>query len=606
MIQRTRSIRLRIVLIYCLLVFIAVTIIGVFIMSETGKYLRETTSERISTTINKGTLLSSLSELSDLNSHREEAQKSVDLWGETLKEEIFVIDENFNIVAATNYYEGLSALSLLDENLILKGLSGEEGEKDSVLNTEEGPIPVLNKVYPIKGAEATGVVYIRADLSSVEDAIKNFREIFLKAMAIALLVTLVLGFLIARSITEPINHVTDMAERMAEGDFSREVKIKSKDEIGDLAQMFNLLRIKLNETLSLINSEKNKLEAVLSHMADGLIAVDKSGNIIHLNQAALDLLKTNISTALTSDYDSLIEGILYEDMSFKNLWEKSADGAGTQSFETGGYIYNLRYDKFQDEAGEDSGLIIIIQDITERYKLENMQMDFVANVSHELKTPLTTIKSYTETMLEADEGDRVPSKEFLTVIDEEADRMARLVSDLLKLSRLEYKREETVKREINICELLKDTVSKVKIQSTAKGQQFNLLFDECLDVKVMVDKDQMEQVLLNLVTNAIKYTDNKGRIDIDLRTDNEVARIMVRDNGVGIPEKDVSRVFERFFRVDKARSREMGGTGLGLAISKQIVENHGGKLFLESKEGKGTTVTLLLPLRDTRGIKGLL
>ncbi|NLB23830.1 MAG: cell wall metabolism sensor histidine kinase WalK, partial [Clostridiales bacterium] len=281
MIQRTRSIRLRIVLIYCLLVFIAVTIIGVFIMSETGKYLRETTSERISTTINKGTLLSSLSELSDLNSHREEAQKSVDLWGETLKEEIFVIDENFNIVAATNYYEGLSALSLLDENLILKGLSGEEGEKDSVLNTEEGPIPVLNKVYPIKGAEATGVVYIRADLSSVEDAIKNFREIFLKAMAIALLVTLVLGFLIARSITEPINHVTDMAERMAEGDFSREVKIKSKDEIGDLAQMFNLLRIKLNETLSLINSEKNKLEAVLSHMADGLIAVDKSGNIIH-------------------------------------------------------------------------------------------------------------------------------------------------------------------------------------------------------------------------------------------------------------------------------------------------------------------------------------
>ena len=603
--DKVRSIRLRIVLIYCLLVFIATTIIGVFIMSETEDYLRGTVRENMRNAVNQGTLLTSLRDYEDLNLHREEIQTIVEAWGSTLKEEIFVVDPNFNIVAATNYHSGASALGLLDEGLILKGLSGEEGESETALITSAGTLPVMNMVFPVDNHRVLGVVYIRADLSSIDDSIQNSQEIFLKAMAIALLVTVMLGFLISRSITEPINHVTEKAQRMAQGDFSQEVSVKSGDEIGQLAQMFNLLRLELNKTLSQINSEKNKLETVLRHMADGLIAVDLEGRIIHANQAAMDILKTTPEQVASTDYDSLIEGIFYGDMNLKDLREKAQDGPQAESFETGGFIYTIRYDKFRDELNREAGIILIIQDITQRHKLENMQMDFVANVSHELKTPLTTIKSYTETMLDSCPEDPELSKSFLQIIDSEADRMARLVRDLLQLSRLEYKQEEMHKQDINLTEILESAVTKVWLQAQGKKQQMNRLFDPGGVATIYADKDQVEQVLLNVLSNAIKYTEPGGRIDIDLRLESSQVNTTIKDNGVGIPEEDVSRVFERFFRVDKARSRAMGGTGLGLAISKQIVENHEGKILLDSKEGKGTTVTLQFPLVSHRGQRNI-
>jgi two-component system sensor histidine kinase VicK len=582
-------------------VFIAITIIGVFIMSETEEYLRGTVRDNMNNAVNQGTLLTSLKNYEDLSLYREEIQDIVEAWGSTLKEEIFVVDPNFNIIAASNYHSGTSALGLLDEGLILKGLSGEKGESETALNTSGGTIPVMNMVFPVDEDKVLGVVFLRADLSSIDDAIENSQEIFLKAMAIALLVTVILGFLISRSITEPINHVTEKAQRMAQGDFSQEVSVKSQDEIGQLAQMFNLLRLELNKTLSQINSEKNKLETVLRHMADGLIAVDLEGRIIHANQAAMDLLKTTPEQVTNTDYDSLIDGVFYGDMTLANLREKATPGPQTESFETGGFIYTIRYDKFRDELDREAGLILIIQDITQRHKLENMQMDFVANVSHELKTPLTTIKSYTETMLDSCPEDPEISKNFLQIIDSEADRMARLVRDLLQLSRLEYKQEEMNKQDINLRELLESAVIKVWFQAQSKQQQVNRLYKESIVAPIFADKDQIEQVLLNVLSNAIKYTEPGGRIDIDLRMEGEQVLTRVKDNGVGIPEEDVSRVFERFFRVDKARSRAMGGTGLGLAISKQIVENHGGKILLDSKEGKGTAVTLQFPLAAHRG-----
>lgn len=604
MIKVRHGIRLRIVLLYWLLVFIAITIIGVFIMAETENYLRGTLDDNIRNSLLQGTLLSRLGDYDNLRSHSEEIQKDVDAWASSLNEEIFIIDDTFEIVAATSHKGGISAIGLLDESLILKGLTGQIVEKDSLLNSQNGSIPVMNKVFPIEGEKYTGVLYVRSDLSSINDALKTFQEIFLKAMAVALFVTILLGFLISRSITEPINHLTSMAGKMAEGDFSSEVKVKSKDEIGQLAEMFDILRLELNKMLSQINNEKSKLETILSHMADGLIAVDERGQIIHANQAALDILKTSREVAANSDYDNLIEGIFYHDMTYDYLREKVKEGPQIQSVERDGFIYSVRFDKFKDEKDEDKGLIIIIQDITERHKLESIQMDFVANVSHELKTPLTTIKSYAETMLDSCPEDPNEARGFMEIIDGEADRMARLVRELLQLSRLEYKQEETLKEKLDICSLLNKVLTKLSIQAKIKDQQINKLFDQCLKVEVLADKDQIEQVLLNIITNAIKYTEAGGRIDIDIRTDWEQVRIMVRDNGVGLSKEDVSRVFERFFRADKARTREMGGTGLGLSISKQIVENHGGKLTLESSAGKGTTVTILLPVySNSEGIK---
>ena len=597
--KKSRGIRLRIVLIYCLLVFIATTIIGVFIMSQTEEYLRGTIADNMKNSLQEGTLLSSLLAYEDIESHQKEIQSDVDAWGSSLKEEIFVVDENFQIVAATNENAGISALGLLDEGLILKGLSGEEGESETALSTFDGKIPVMNMVFPIENkGKILGAVYLRADLSSIDDAMANSKEIFAKGMAIGLLVTIILGFFISKSITEPIKQVTEKAQRMAQGDFSEEVSVRSNDEIGELANMFNLLRLELNKTISEMSNEKNKLETVLRHMADGLIAMDLQGNIIHANQAAIDILKIGAQGAQTSNYDQLIDGILRDELNLESLRKKSANGAQTESFETGGFIYNLRYDKFRDEKGKEIGLILILQDITERHKLEYMQMDFVANVSHELKTPLTTIKSYTETLMDGCPEDPQVANDFLQIIDSETDRMARLVRDLLQLSRLEYKQDRMHKQVLNLTELLKIAVLKVKLQSEGKSQQLNSLFSQRKEALAYVDKDRMEQVLMNLLSNAIKYTEPGGRIDVDLRLEEEQIRIIVKDNGIGIPKEDLSRVFERFFRVDKARSGGMGGTGLGLSITKQIIDEHEGKILIDSIEGKGTTVTILLPLVD--------
>jgi two-component system sensor histidine kinase VicK len=336
-------------------------------------------------------------------------------------------------------------------------------------------------------------------------------------------------------------------------------------------------------------------------MADGLIAVDLSGHIMHANPAAREMLRFGEDDIANKHYNRIIEKYT-ENLSLNDIIRNCTNGAAMDIFVYGGATYTVRYDRFQDENGADIGIIMLLQDVTEQQKLENMQTDFVANVSHELKTPLTTIKSYTETLLlDGLESDRGTALEFLKIVDAETDRMNRLVKDLLQLSRLDYKQEKWYKKEGNLILLLSTAVKKMEMMARSKEQHLNVLFDEDAHVQVDMDRDRIEQVVLNILSNAIKYTNEKGRIDIDAYINGRNAQIIVSDNGIGIPEDQLSRVFERFFRVDKARSRSAGGTGLGLAISRQIIEEHKGVIEIESREKKGTRVTITLPLAPHRG-----
>lgn len=604
--KRWSSIRWRIVFIYFLLVFIATTIIGVFIMSQLEAYYKDSIRGNITKTVQA--LLSSLQGYDELKNHQEEIQANIMNWSKGVQQEIFVVDDDFTIIAASNNEDLVlkSAIDLLDQEIILRGLNGETGaESDSIVKAQNKEIPVKNMVFPIGEKDhVKGVLYMREDMSSVYETIDRSKIIFVQAMVIALFITVVLGFFIARSITVPINDVTEKAEKMAQGDFSQEVSVKSDDEIGRLAEMFNLLRKQLNLTLSEISNEKNKLETILKYMADGLIAVDLSGHIIHANPAAMSMLNITADDMENRHYDDIIRDY-NENLIFDKLRENCKEGGVADIFSYGGYTFAVRYDRFKDENARDVGIIMILQDITERQKLENMQMDFVANVSHELKTPLTTIKSYTETLLTGRVDDPDTAAQFLGIIDTEADRMNRLVKDLLQLSRLEHKQEKWNKKESNLISLLKSVVTKVELTAKNKNQHLNCIFDESQKIMTVFDRDGIEQVLMNVLSNAIKYTQEGGRIDIDAMQFGKDARLIVADNGIGIPEKELSRVFERFFRVDKARSRAMGGTGLGLAISKQIIEEHNGSIEIESKEGKGTKVTITLPLSHARGRKNI-
>lgn len=589
-----KSIRWKIIFVYFLLVFIAMIIVGVFILEKLEDYHFDEVKKNLKKYTSS--ILESFEKYDDIAAHKNEIQDNAQEWTKGIEKEFFVIDNNFNIIASNNEsFINKNATDDLDIDILRAGKNGNASEK--VDNKKSSP--TMNLVIPIKNKSdetIKGFVYMRANLKSVYEAMEEAKMIFIKAIFLALFVTVLLGFFIARSITVPINDVTEKAERMAKGDFSQMVSVKSDDEIGRLAEMFNFLRLKLDATLLEINNEKSKLETVLKYMADGLIAVGTDGNIIHANPTAIQMLKISNDDIKYKTYDSIIkqysESLTLEYIkSTFEVWE------GKENFEYDNTVFLARYAPFKDENAKNIGIVMVIEDITERQKFENMQKEFVANVSHELKTPLTSIKSYTETLLDGAIEDGEMAKQFLTVVDSESDRMSRLVKDLLQLSRLDYKREKWNKTYNNLLDIINTAVLKIEINIKNKDQNLNKRYIKQEDISVYVDKDRINQVILNILSNAIKYTQEGGTIELDVARKENQACIIIRDNGIGIPEKEIPRLFERFYRVDKARSRALGGTGLGLSIANQIMKEHDGDIIIESKEGEGTTATIILPIQ---------
>lgn len=593
-----KSIRWKFITIYFLLVFIAMVIVGAFIIQQFEEYYLNVARNNLTKLAQKG-LIESMKGFDDLDKYQEKIQQDINTWARGLQEEIFVINRNFEIIASSNInLLHKKSIDALDEKLLMDGWNGKIAEKDDVILTSDTSIATKNMVFPILAEDGAlkGILYLRADLSDIYENLDKAKMILTQATLMALLITVVLGYFIAKSVTEPIMDVTVKAEQMAKGDFRQTVEVKSDDEIGRLAEMFNYLREKLDITLSEISSEKSKLETILRYMADGLIAVDNQGKIIHANPAAMRMLHLSEIDIQNKHYDDII-GVLNEKLMLSSIKQDESKGEGRENIRINDSVFLASYAPFRDEKGTSNGIVMIIQDITERQKLDNMRKEFVANVSHELKTPLTSIKSYTETLLEGALEDKKLAKEFLNVINSETDRMDRLVRDLLQLSRLDYEKEEWNKKESNLVKIVENAIVKVSITAKNKQQKLSFVYEEEAFI-CWVDKDKIEQVILNILTNAIKYTPEHGQIKILLTGDEGQAVLAIKDNGIGIPQKDISRVFERFYRVDKARSRMLGGTGLGLSIAKQILEAHNGTIDLRSEEGKGTEVIITLPLLE--------
>ncbi|MDR3305582.1 MAG: cell wall metabolism sensor histidine kinase WalK [Clostridiales Family XIII bacterium] len=347
-----------------------------------------------------------------------------------------------------------------------------------------------------------------------------------------------------------------------------------------------------------------RYEAAVKQIKDGVVILTEDGSFVLINETAKTILGITDADLRTARYDEVVSGFS-EKMQREEILAAAKGGVKEDSVSYAGAIYRIRFAPL-GEGEEDLGVVVVISDVTESYKAEDMQTDFVANVSHELKTPLTTVKSYSQTLLEGGLDDPAMTREFLEIIDSEADRMDRLVRDLLLMTRIDNSRQKWDMTENDLAALVKTAMKKMDMTAKAKALSLNRMFEEDFSVMAEMDRDRLEQVVLNILSNAIKYTDEKGRIDVDLIPGENCVQIVISDNGVGIPEKAQARVFERFFIVDKARSRKMGGTGLGLAISKQIVEEHGGAIVLESKYGKGTKVTITLPACKVRGKRGIL
>ena len=597
-----KSIRWKFIIIYFLLVFMAMIIIGVFLMQQFERYHLGVVSNNLSNLAN--TVITSL-EAIDWQDNPNEVENNIRNY-EQMGIGITVIkkDTNFTIVFSTNasYMSEngeANATHFLESDLILAAFNGEVEEKD-IIQQDNKLNSSKHMIFPIRddNNHVSGAVYLKGNLEDIYKTLQESQIIILKATFLALFITIILGYFIAKSITGPIKDVTVKAERMAQGDFEQIVEIRSDDEIGQLAEMFNYLTAKLKTVLQEMSNEKQKMDTIIEYMADGLIAATKEGQIIHINSKALEMLGIDEEVCAVESFNQLFTSY-DEQFKIEKFLKREEDWAGNKIIDINNEsILQASYAPFMDRNGDVEGIIILLQDVTTHQKLENMRKEFVANVSHELKTPLTTIKSYTETLLDGIIDDRDLSINFLQVVDSETERMARLVRDLLQLSDLDFQQSKWNKKAVDLREIIEEIILKLDVSVKNKKQQVHLNLNNLKenDTMIYADKDRMGQVILNLLGNSIKYTPEGGHIKIGICVREDKLILEIEDNGIGIPEGDLARIFERFYRVDKARARELGGTGLGLSIAKEIIEAHEGTIEIFSQEGEGTKTVIQLPI----------
>lgn len=477
------------------------------------------------------------------------------------------------------------AQSLETSSNIIAAMTGRIGN--------ESQTKYMDYALPINGTDGTVqyIIYVKDSKEEPNTILSEIFGIMFQSLLIGIIISVLFGIILSKTIISPITSLTNKAKKISAGDFGSTIDVKSEDEIGRLTETFNDMSYELAQTLTAIQGENDKLETIFRYMTDGVVAFDDRGELIHINPAARKML-------------SIPEG---EQVVFETIFKKDEISFGQVAFLSHGSTMEIILDRDGKEIkaylatlstdGKSGGVVSVLQDITEQRKLETSRREFVANVSHELRTPLTTVKSYAETLKDFldDDFDKEQFMNFLSVIEGESDRMARLVKDLLILSKLDYGKSQLRRERFNMSRLLADVIKKIKISADNKKQI--LTYEPTNTIPDFEgDKDRIEQVLVNIISNAIKYTPEGGEILVTSMCVYDTAYIKVKDTGIGIPKKDLSHIFERFYRVDKARARAQGGTGLGLAIAKEIVEAHDGTIEINSVFTKGTEVIIKLPI----------
>ncbi len=424
------------------------------------------------------------------------------------------------------------------------------------------------------------IIFVRSDASYSTEALSSMAGTLLLALIIALVITGVFGSFFANTLTQPIAALTNQAKELASGNIKGGLQVYSDDEIGQLTETFNYMAKELKFNIDSISTEKNKLEIILHNMNDGVLAYSSTGMLIHANSIVVDILSEDV---IDLSLDQFFDKYKYTEDEKENDQEKIIPIL--DKFVS----FNIkRYENFYDKT---SGVVIVLQDITQHKKLDDMRKEFVANVSHELRTPLTTVKSYTETLLDDEIKNEEIAMNFLNVINGEVDRMAVLVQDLLDLSKFDSEKMILIMEDIDLRQVVERTISQNKILIDKKNQEIFTKFDKDKYI-VLGDIIRVNQVFNNILSNAIKYSPENASISVTMAEDEKNYIVYIKDTGIGIPKEDLNHIFERFYRVDKARSRQMGGTGLGLAITKEIMEVHGGSIKAQSELGSGTTMII--------------
>lgn len=469
-------------------------------------------------------------------------------------------------------------------------------------------IRIKKFVVPIFSSENAGlllgVLCVTVNIETVYNQVQNIGLIFITSSVIALVFSILLAFLVSKGITRPIQAMTDQIEKIADGNYNDQVKIYSKDEMGILARSINYLSVRVKEAQETTEAERQRLDSVLKHMTDGVIATDRRSRVMITNNRALDFIGKTEEEVIGHSIMEVLN--LRDKYTFRELLNMDHDILIPFVNEDGQEsIIKGEISVIQRESRYVSGLIWVLTDVTEREKIERDRRQFVSNVSHELRTPLTSVRSYSEALSDGALEDPKLAREFLDVIQRETDRMIRMISDLLSLSRMDSNRQEMNLELIDLSRLVDHILDRFDMMLSSEeyeNKDYKIL-RELSDKPIWVeaDQDRLTQIIDNILNNAIKYSPDGGNITVRLMTTHNEALLSIQDQGLGIPQKAIPHIFERFYRVDKARSREQGGTGLGLAIAKEVVERLNGRIWVNSIENKGSSFYISLPYDPTIG-----
>lgn len=596
-----QSVQFKLVIMYLLLIIVAMQVIGAYFVRELEGQLEKNFQDSITNSI---TLL-------DYNAREEiikNSDNSVKLQND-IREllvdysrassnliEVRIVDDKGKILGTSNLNNQGIVGQKSNDPLVKRTLSLGTTSEDKIYKDESNKNNrVWVNVSSIKNkGQVIGAIYLVADIESVYKQVDDITNIFITGTLIAMIITAVLGILLSRTITKPIVEMKRQAYAMARGNYSRKVKVYGVDEIGELADSFNTLTKRVQEAQAMTEGGRRKLSSVLAYMTDGVIATDRRGKVILINTPAEKMLRVKHESANgRSIIDVLDIGDTYQ---FEDLME--VDGSLTMDRSTldKPYVLRANFSVIQRETGFNNGVIAVLHDITDQEKVDQERRDFVSNVSHELRTPLTSMHSYLEALSDGAWEDKEIAPRFLEVTQNETERMIRLVNDLLKLSRMDGGREQLEKSFVNFTDFFNHIIDRFEMM-----KKETIMFKRHIPrepVIIEIDEDKVMQVLDNIISNANKYSPDGGRISFYLKKFEDEIEVSIADEGLGVPDEDLANVFDRFFRVDKARSREMGGTGLGLAIAREVIEAHGGRIWAERNKNKGTIIKFTLPYSD--------
>ena len=589
-----KSLTVKLVLIFIVFIIAVMAVVGIFLLDKVTNFYADDFLAQMDEGFTDR-LVNSLSE-SFSASDPSQAQKDIltaysGSFSFDSYRSFYILDMDGNILESS----ANSAGSVVKTANLLSAMNRKPYE-NSVSGTD-----FFDYAKYIKGEKGECIIYIYDDLTRLKSLIVVLFSIILQALLIGLAIALFLCFFMTRAITSPIRKLTKGAKTIASGEYDYRIETRSSDEIGELTENFNQMAQKIEHSMAQVSGEREKLETIFSRLEDGVAAFDENGRMLHINTPACEML--GLPTDREYDFDDFTKALGMPEITSSILVTETTinipeytikKSAGTE------LITDVSFNVFNYDIGK-TGYLIVIQDITDRALLEKSRREFIANVSHELRTPLTSIKGATELIIEDDQLPEPMRKRFLSIVMNESDRMTRIVKDLLVLSRLENRRMSWKMSRFSIHSALSQICDA--LNSEAHDHGHTLTYESTIpsDEIIAADKERIEQVFTNLIGNSIKYTPNGGKINVCacMADDEKYAyKITVSDNGIGIPEENLPRIFERFYRVDKARNSDVGGTGLGLSISKEIVDAHHGDISIKSRKGEGTTLTVLLP-RET-------